>query len=916
MSGAGDVLGRAVLELSTDDGPLKAGLDSAAGKVKDVGGVFAKVGGSIGSGLATAGKTAAIGLAVVGTAAGAMAASCISAAAESQQVMAQTEAVIASTGGAAGLTADQVADLAGQLSTVNPIDDEVIQSAENVLLTFTSIGKDIFPQVTQTALDMSTALGMDSSAAAMQLGKALNDPIKGAAALRRVGVQLTDQQLEQIKAMQEAGDVAGAQGVILQELSKEYGGSAEAAGKTFAGQLKILKTQLGNVQEEIGARLLPIVAIAVGWFAKQLPGAIDFVMGVLDSLIGKLAGPLTATFTFVRDAVLTFVQALQGDWVSASGINPVHDAIGRLALIIRNDVVPAIQEIVGWVAGTLVPVLLSIASTVVSNVLPVIQQFASWFTGVLIPAVISIASTIATALLPRLQQFGEWFMGSAIPAIQAFATAALGVFQDQVIPAVLGFVDAVQPPLMELMGFLDGNLKYVFVGVGAAVTAVFVAWAISAAAAAVATIAALAPVIAVLAAIGVAAALLYAAWDTNFLNIQGITEAVLGVVVPAITTALSVIQTVFETVWPYIQTITEVAWTAISYLISTELAGIQTLFETVWPIIQAVVETAWAGIVAAVDVIHAVYDTISSVLGTIQSVFETVWPAVVTAVETAWDSITTAVDRVHAIYDTISGVLDDIKTYFTDAWDDVKTTVETGVDDVITAVGELPGRAISALGDLSSTLYNAGADLIQGFIDGVKSMIPDLDGVLGGITDHIPDIKGPPERDRKLLYDSGVMVMEGFNRGLLDGYQTVQDTMAGFTYDIGKWQPIPATGGGGGGGSLAGIDVGPVLKSEGPGVAQYCVGDGLVFSDGHGEKGHPACQPGGKFYTGGGGGNGSSALSGYVNSSTSAYGSGQGLTTAIGKAVGDAFQKELPGMEERIRRAVVSGMKQSGAGSF
>jgi hypothetical protein len=54
-----------------------------------------------------------------------------------------------------------------------------------------------------------------------------------------VGVSFTDQQKEQIKTMQEAGDMAGAQGVILAELNKEFGGSALAAAQADGGMAQL-----------------------------------------------------------------------------------------------------------------------------------------------------------------------------------------------------------------------------------------------------------------------------------------------------------------------------------------------------------------------------------------------------------------------------------------------------------------------------------------------------------------------------------------------------------------------------------------------------------------------------------------------------------------------------------------------------
>ena len=83
----------------------------------------------------------------------------VNAFAESENVGAQLTAVLKSTGGAAGVTRDQAIGLSQALQATTTFSDEAVLSAENLLLTFTSIGKDIFPQATKTVLDMSIALG-------------------------------------------------------------------------------------------------------------------------------------------------------------------------------------------------------------------------------------------------------------------------------------------------------------------------------------------------------------------------------------------------------------------------------------------------------------------------------------------------------------------------------------------------------------------------------------------------------------------------------------------------------------------------------------------------------------------------------------------------------------------------------------
>src|SRR3990167_4218727 len=103
----------------------------------------------------------------------------IEAAVEAERIMTQTEAVIKSTGGAAGLTAEQIGKLAASESRLTSIDDEVIQYGQNMLLTFTNIGGDVFPRATRAMQDMAVAFAQGDTSAidlqgtAIQLGKAL-----------------------------------------------------------------------------------------------------------------------------------------------------------------------------------------------------------------------------------------------------------------------------------------------------------------------------------------------------------------------------------------------------------------------------------------------------------------------------------------------------------------------------------------------------------------------------------------------------------------------------------------------------------------------------------------------------------------------------------------------------------------------
>ncbi|MFA6244110.1 MAG: phage tail length tape measure family protein, partial [Candidatus Hydrogenedentales bacterium] len=198
-------------------------------------------------------------------------------AAESEKAQAQLAAVLKSTEGVAGMTADALNKMAKELQSNTTYTDEQVTSAQSLLLTFTNINKDVFPETTQLTLDMSTALGQDLKSSAIMLGKALNDPVQGVSALQRVGVSLSAQQEEMVKSFMAVNDIAGAQRVILAELGKEFGGSAEAEAGTLSGQIKQAKNALMDLLESIGNALTD-----GGGFKGLVKAVKENVQGVTD----------------------------------------------------------------------------------------------------------------------------------------------------------------------------------------------------------------------------------------------------------------------------------------------------------------------------------------------------------------------------------------------------------------------------------------------------------------------------------------------------------------------------------------------------------------------------------------------------------------------------------------------------------
>ena len=261
---------------------------------------------------------AALGVALAG--AGALIAKNVQSLARIETINAQTAQTISTMGNAANISATEVEALAGRLEALTATEAETIQQGANLLLTFRNIsdqagaGNDIFSQTTAIMVDMGRALGENASASAIRLGKALNDPIRGLTALRKVGVGFTTEQEEQIKVLQDSGDIMGAQKIILAELQAQFGGSGAAYAKTFSGQLELMGHELGTIGEEATLAVMPALQGMVEQLRELIPvigpqlkaaiESVDFV-ALTNSLVG-----IVSFFVQNAEAIMKTVAAL------------------------------------------------------------------------------------------------------------------------------------------------------------------------------------------------------------------------------------------------------------------------------------------------------------------------------------------------------------------------------------------------------------------------------------------------------------------------------------------------------------------------------------------------------------------------------------------------------------------------------
>lgn len=166
-------------------------------------------------------------------------------AAEKEQ--AQLAAVLRSTGEAAGFNRDQLNEMADAMEKATTFSGGDINQAQTALLAFTGVVGNQFTRALQAAADMAARTGMTVQQAAETIGRALDVPSQGLTSLSKQGFRFTEEQKKLAESFESTGDVASAQGIILNSLEESYSGAAAAARDTFGGAIDGLRNTVSGL---------------------------------------------------------------------------------------------------------------------------------------------------------------------------------------------------------------------------------------------------------------------------------------------------------------------------------------------------------------------------------------------------------------------------------------------------------------------------------------------------------------------------------------------------------------------------------------------------------------------------------------------------------------------------------------------
>jgi phage-related protein len=305
-------------------GPLKKSLEDVEGRL-----------GKFGSSVGKMGKVAALGFAAAGAAAGAFAVSAIKGAEAARVADDRLAAVNKSMnlfGESTAAVTTRLQKLADAQEFELGVTAETIKATQAKLLTFNELGKSAnelggqFDRATTAAVDLAAAGFGSAETNAVQLGKALQDPIKGITALAKSGVTFTDAEKERIATLIESNKIGEAQELVLAAIEKQVGGTAAA---TVTSSFKI-GAAFGHIKDTIGDVLLPI-------FDRLASFVVEKVIPFFNDLSERFGPRLADTFAMI------------GEFITDKVVPAIRDYLipflQRLGEIITRYIVPIIRDV-------------------------------------------------------------------------------------------------------------------------------------------------------------------------------------------------------------------------------------------------------------------------------------------------------------------------------------------------------------------------------------------------------------------------------------------------------------------------------------------------------------------------------------------------------------------------------------------
>jgi hypothetical protein len=231
---------------------------------------------------------------------------------EHQQAM--LAASLKSTGDASRMTVDSVNYLADKYKDLAGGSDEAVVAIEQVGIQAGSVTSGQMPDFIQRVVDLGAVMG-DTSAAALLLARANEDPVSAMTKANKAGILFSENLKDQVKNLVKQGETGKATALVLDRIAEATSGAAASNARTLGGEWVILTNNLEDAGRTITETFLPL-------FHDFMEGVLLPAIPVVEKFAGQISGTLTTAFSNLGPSlaplapILKNVQSAFGEMLS------------------------------------------------------------------------------------------------------------------------------------------------------------------------------------------------------------------------------------------------------------------------------------------------------------------------------------------------------------------------------------------------------------------------------------------------------------------------------------------------------------------------------------------------------------------------------------------------------------------------
>lgn len=584
------------------------------------------------------------------------------------------------------------------------------------------------------------ATAQDGVQIANLLGKVMTG---SATALSKYGVTMTDAQK---KVLQE-GSASEKAAMAAKVLEANFGGINKALAQTPQGKMTILQHEIAGLKTSVGNDLIAAFGGVGGAVIKMVQAVEPLITALFDKiaqLAQKIGPPLEKVFGVVADKIgkIDFngfagqLSGLSGPIAAVTGLLGAAGLSGALSGLsgvpIIGSMFGSLGKVLGGLGGPITLVIGALAGLIATS--PQLRgEFGEMLTNVFasikqalellqpsIKTLMDAFAQLAQALIPVLAKI----IPLLTPIISTLIGSMVPAIQN-VLNMVTGLVDVLVPIVQNCLPAVAGALKY-FLPLIQAIVSIIPA------------------IIAVLTTgIGVFKAV------TTAISLASKAQAVLNAVLNAnpIILVISLVASLVSAL-VYFFTCTDkgkAIWQQFTDFLSNCVQNIRDFFSGLGNDITGFFTAAGQGV-------------------------QNVWNGVV-----SWF---TGIPG--AICNFFAGVGGRITGFFSNA----ANGVENAWNNVVSWFGGIPNAICGVFAGAGRWLWNAGASIINGLLNGLKAAFGRVKSFVSGIGDWIVRHKGPLSYDKVMLKPAGLAIMQGFDKSLKEGWKDVQRTVNGMNAQI------------------------------------------------------------------------------------------------------------------------------------